>query len=67
MLRFPNDRAGDMVQVHGHAEYFYRDRESATESYRIAWDRRRVAALDLQSSKELILDAAAEFGATAAG
>lgn len=66
ILRFPAGPQSDMVQVYGHAESFYRDRQSALEPYRIAWDRRRVAALDLQSSKELILDAAAEFGAKAA-
>lgn len=62
LLRFPNGPAGDMVQVHGHAESFYRDRELATEPYRVAWDRRKVAALDLQASRALILDAAARYG-----
>jgi transcriptional regulator with XRE-family HTH domain len=65
LLRFRNGPAGDVVQVHGHAESFYRDRETATEPYRVAWDRRMVAALDLQASKGLILDAATRFaGAT---
>ncbi|PSL57198.1 helix-turn-helix protein [Saccharothrix carnea] len=62
LLRFPVGVSGDVVQVYGHAESFYRDRQSATEPYRVAWDRRRVAALDLQASKSLILDAAASFG-----
>ncbi|WP_367137042.1 helix-turn-helix domain-containing protein [Saccharothrix sp. HUAS TT1] len=61
LLRFPNGPAGDVVQVHGHAESFYRDRETATEPYRVAWDRRKVAALDLQASKALVLDAATGF------
>ncbi len=63
LLRFANGPTGDVVQVYGHAESFYRDRETATAPYRVAWDRRKVAALDLQASKALILDAAARFGA----
>jgi DNA-binding XRE family transcriptional regulator len=62
LLRFANGPASDMVEIRGYNEWFYRDRESATEPYRAGWDRRRVAALDLQSSKALILDAAAHFG-----
>jgi hypothetical protein len=65
ILRFAD--AADMVEVEGYPEYFYRDRKSATEPYRIAWDRRRIAALDLLSSKELILSAAAEYEAAATG
>lgn len=62
LLRFPAGVADDVVQVYGHVESFFRDRKAATEPYRVAWDRRRVAALDLQASKALILDAAARFG-----
>jgi hypothetical protein len=66
LLRFPIGVSGDVVQVYGQAESFYRDRQTATEPYRVAWDRRRVAALDLQASRALILDAAASFGPDAA-
>jgi transcriptional regulator with XRE-family HTH domain len=62
LLRFAGGTASDIVQVHGHSETFYRDRPSATEPYMVAWDRRKVAALDLPASKALILDAAADFG-----
>ncbi|MDU0289545.1 helix-turn-helix transcriptional regulator [Saccharothrix longispora] len=61
LLRFRNGPTADLVQVHGHAESFYRDRETATEPYRVAWDRRKVAALDLRASKALILEAATRF------
>ncbi|NUT51135.1 MAG: helix-turn-helix domain-containing protein [Saccharothrix sp.] len=61
LLRFPVGATEDVVQVYSQAELFYRDRRSATEPYRVEWDRRRVAALDLQASKALILDAAAHF------
>jgi hypothetical protein len=61
LLRFANGSAGDVVQVFG-TEAFYRDR-AATEPYRVAWDRRRVAALDLQASRTLILDATGQFEA----
>lgn len=61
LLRFPVGATGDVVQVYGQSELFYRDRRTATEPYRVAWDRRRVAALDLQASKALILEAAAHF------
>ncbi|KOX18661.1 hypothetical protein ADK67_36435 [Saccharothrix sp. NRRL B-16348] len=66
LLRFPVGATGDVVQVYGQTESFYRDRRAVTEPYRVAWDRRRVAALDLQSSRALILDAAADFGRDAA-
>ncbi len=62
LLRFPVGPSGDVVQVYGQAESYYRDRQAATEPYRVVWDRLRVAALDLQASKALILDAAAHFG-----
>lgn len=62
LLRFRNGPSSDMVRIHGRVESFYRDREPATEPYRVLWDRRKVAALDLQASKALILDAAAHFG-----
>ncbi|MEV1113685.1 helix-turn-helix transcriptional regulator [Actinosynnema sp. NPDC049800] len=62
LLRFPVGATGDVVQIDSHVEAFYRDRRTATEAYRVAWDRRRVAALDLQASRALILDAAASFG-----
>lgn len=65
ILRFANGPAGDVVQIPGRAESFYRDRETSTEPYRVVWDRRKVAALDLQASKALILEAAAQFGAEA--
>ncbi len=61
LLRFANGPSGDVVMVSG-PEAFYRDR-TATEPYRAAWDRRRVAALDLQGSRALVLDAAAAFEA----
>ncbi|WP_148088775.1 DUF5753 domain-containing protein [Saccharothrix texasensis] len=59
LLRFANGISGDVVQVLN-VESFYRDRAS-TEPYRVAWDRRRVAALDLQESLALILEAADHF------
>jgi hypothetical protein len=59
LLRFANGPTGDVVQAE-HVEQFYRDRV-ATEPYRVAWDRRRVAALDFQSSLELILTVADQF------
>jgi hypothetical protein len=62
LLRFAGGSASDIVQVHGHNEMFYRDRPNATEPYMVAWDRRKVAALNLPASKALILDAAAGFG-----
>ncbi|ONI78733.1 hypothetical protein ALI144C_28520 [Actinosynnema sp. ALI-1.44] len=62
LLRLANGPAGDMVQIHTHNETFYRDRPNATEAYIVGWDRRSVAALNLQASKKLILDAAAHFG-----
>lgn len=63
LLRFANGQANDMVQITGYGEMFYRDREATTEPYRVGWDRRKVAALDLRASKALILDAAAHFRA----
>jgi DNA-binding XRE family transcriptional regulator len=66
LLRFPAGVSGDVVQIDSHVEAFYRDRQTATEPYRVGWDRRRVAALDLQASRALILDAAASFGPDAA-
>lgn len=59
VLRFANGPIGDVVQVMN-VETFYRDR-LATEQYRVAWDRRRVAALDLQESQGLILEVADQF------
>ncbi|CCH29316.1 helix-turn-helix transcriptional regulator [Actinosynnema sp. NPDC047251] len=59
LLRFANGPAGDVVQALN-IESFYRDR-TATEPYRVAWDRRKVAALDLQESLALILEAADSF------
>jgi len=59
VLRFSNGQAGDVVQA-DHVEMFYRDR-LATEQYRVVWDRRRVAALGLQESLELILTVADQF------
>jgi DNA-binding XRE family transcriptional regulator len=66
LLRFPVGVTGDVVQIYSHVESFYRDRQTATEPYRVVWDRRRVAALDLQASRALILDVAASFGPDAA-
>jgi transcriptional regulator with XRE-family HTH domain len=62
LLRFPSGPASDMVQIHTQYETFYRDRTNSTETYIVAWDRRAVAALNLQASKTLILAAAAHFG-----
>ncbi|ROP37277.1 helix-turn-helix domain-containing protein [Saccharothrix texasensis] len=62
LLRFGDGAAKDVAQVAGYDEPFYRDREPGTQVYRDAWDRRRVAALDLQESKDRILEAAADFG-----
>lgn len=61
LLRFANGPAGDVVEV-ASVEKFYRDR-MAIEPYRVAWDRRRVAALDLQGSLALIMEVADQFGA----
>jgi DNA-binding XRE family transcriptional regulator len=63
MLRFPSGPADDMVQVYGYNETIYRDREAATDAYRVGWGRRQVSALELPESKALILDAAATFRA----
>jgi DNA-binding XRE family transcriptional regulator len=62
VLMFPSGPASDMVQVQALNEAFYRDRPNATEPYIVGWDRRSVAALGLQASKKLILDAAAHLG-----
>jgi DNA-binding XRE family transcriptional regulator len=62
ILRFASGPESDLVQVPARNENFYRDRANATEPYIVGWDRRSVAALDLQASKKLILGAAAHFG-----
>jgi hypothetical protein len=62
LLRFASGPATDQVETSGYNETFYRDRESETEPYRVGFGRRQVAALDLQASKALILDAAAHYG-----
>ncbi|MEU5692055.1 DUF5753 domain-containing protein [Actinosynnema sp. NPDC020468] len=61
VLGFPDGITADVVQVYGQAEQFYRDRRASTEPYRVAWNRRRVSALDLRASKALVLDAAAQW------
>lgn len=63
LLRFNNGPDGDMVQISSQGEMFYRDRPGAAEPYRVAFDRRRIAALDLTASRARILDAAAHWAA----
>ncbi|MGQ0841718.1 helix-turn-helix domain-containing protein [Actinokineospora sp.] len=64
LIRLDNDLATDRVQVGSHGEAFFRDRSAATEPYRVAWERKRVAALSLPASKAVILDAARSYGPT---
>ncbi|GAA2688121.1 MULTISPECIES: helix-turn-helix transcriptional regulator [Actinosynnema] len=59
VLRLPDNAAAELVQV-VNAETFYRD-GAAVKAYHAAWDRRRIAALDLQGSLEAILRAADSF------
>lgn len=65
LLRFSNGPASDMVQVSSSGEMFYRNRANATEPYRVAFDRRKVAALDFRASRARILDAATHWEAKA--
>ena len=65
LLRFNNGPSSDMVQVSSPGETFYRNRANATEPYRVAFDRRKVAALDFRTSRARILDAAAHWEAKA--
>jgi transcriptional regulator with XRE-family HTH domain len=64
LIRLDNNPATDRVQVASHGEGFFRDRKAATEPYRIAWERKRVAALSLPASKAVILDAARSYAPT---
>jgi transcriptional regulator with XRE-family HTH domain len=61
LMRLDNDPATDRVQVESVGDSFYRDRSVNTEPYRLAWERKRVAALSLPASKALILQAARDF------
>jgi hypothetical protein len=61
LMRLDNDPATDRVQVDTAGDNFYRDRSVNTEPYRLAWERKRVAALSLPASKALILQAARDF------
>lgn len=61
LMRLDNDPATDRVQVDTAGDSFYRDRSVNTEPYRLAWERKRVAALSLPASKALILQAARDF------
>jgi hypothetical protein len=62
MLRFADGAANDVAQVAGYDESFYLDRARGIQVYRDAWDRRRIAALDLPESKDRIMEAAAHLG-----
>jgi transcriptional regulator with XRE-family HTH domain len=61
LMRLDNDPSTDRVQVQSPGDNFYRDRSVNTEPYRLAWERKRVAALSLPASKALILNAARDF------
>ncbi|HEV8557064.1 MAG TPA: helix-turn-helix transcriptional regulator [Actinophytocola sp.] len=62
LLRLDNDPSTDRVQMDSAGSLVYRDRSVNTEPYRLAWERKRVAALSLPASKALILNAARDFG-----
>ncbi|GLZ40223.1 helix-turn-helix transcriptional regulator [Actinokineospora sp. NBRC 105648] len=64
LIRLDDDPATDRVRVDSHGEAFFRDRTAATEPYRVAWERKRVAALSLPASKALILEAARTYAST---
>ncbi len=64
LIRLDDDSTNDRVQVSSHGDPFFRDRRSATEPYRVAWARKRAAALSVSASKSVILEA---VGAYASG